>query len=142
MREMLAHENIGLGVATPLLRTQETLELALGGRDVARIVSRGLGEIDFGSYEGGPLADYREWAWTNAPDTPCPGGGESRIEAAARFAAALDTLLERPEGVVPPARIGHGPHATPHALDAGAVACAAETLRAWASTPRFADLPV
>jgi broad specificity phosphatase PhoE len=162
VREMLADENIGLGVATPLLRTQETLELALGGRDVERIVSRGLGEIDFGSYEGGPLADYREWAWTNAPDTPCPGGGESRIEAAARFAAALDTLLERPEGVVlavshalpirhvleasqgrfPPARIGHVPHATPHALDAGAVACAAETLRAWASAPRFADLPV
>jgi broad specificity phosphatase PhoE len=161
LREMLAHESIGLGVATPLLRTQETLELALGGRDVERIVSRGLGEIDFGSFEGGSLAVYREWAWTNAPDTPCPGGGESRIEAAARFAAGLDTLLQRPEEVVlavshallirhvleasqgrfPPARIGHVPHATPHPLDADAVALAAHTLRAWASAPRFADLP-
>jgi broad specificity phosphatase PhoE len=64
LRETLAHEPISLGVATPLARTQETLALALGARDVPRIVVPGFGEIGFGAFEGGMLADYRAWAWT------------------------------------------------------------------------------
>jgi probable phosphoglycerate mutase len=160
LREALAYEPVDLGVATPLARTQETLALALGARDVPRIVLPGLGEIGFGAFEGGPLADYRSWAWTNEPDAPCPGGGESRVQAAERFAAALDAFLERPEDVLlavshalpvryvldasdgsfPAARIAHVPHATPFRLDAEAVERAAETLRVWATAPRFADL--
>lgn len=155
----IAHDAIGLGVATRLLRTQETLELALHGRDVERIVLPALDEIGFGSYEGGTLAEYRSWAWSNEPDALCPGGGESRVDAADRIAAALIELLERPEetilavshalpvryvldasdGSFPAARIARVPHATPFALDAAAVELAAETLRVWASAPRFAD---
>jgi broad specificity phosphatase PhoE len=146
-------------VATRLARTQETLELALGGRDVPRIVLPTLDEIGFGSFEGGPLAHYRAWAWTNEPDVVGPGGGESRAHAAERFAAALDTLLARPEEVVlavshalpiryvldaadgsfPAARIGHVPHGVPFELDGEAVERAAETLRVWATSPRFTD---
>lgn len=152
---------MGLGVATRLARTQETLELALAARAVERIVLPGLDEIGFGAYEGGPLADYRSWAWTHEPDAPCPGGGESRVAAAERIADALDVLLGRPEDVVmvvshalpiryvldasagrfPTARIEHVPHATPHALGADTVERAAETLRSWAGAPRFDDLP-
>ena len=159
LRETLAYEPIGLGVATRLARTQETLELALGGRDVPRLVLPGLDEIGFGSFEGGALADYRTWAWSNEPDALCPGGGESRVAVAERLAAALDVLLARPEetvlavshalpiryvldaadGLFPAARIAHVPHATPLALDAEAVERAAETLRVWATAPRFAD---
>lgn len=159
LREALAHEPIGLGIATPLRRTQETLELALGDRAVERIVAPGLGEIGFGSFEGGALAEYRTWAWTNEPDTLCPGGGESRVQAAARFADALDDLLRQDSDVVlavshslpiryvldasdgsfPAARIEHVRHATPFRLGADAVERAAETLRAWAVSPRFAD---
>ena len=159
LRETLAYEPIGLGVATRLARAQETLELALGGRDVPRLVLPELDEIGFGSFEGGALADYRTWAWSNEPDALCPGGGESRVAVAERLAAALDVLLARPEetvlavshalpiryvldaadGLFPAARIAHVPHATPLALDAEAVERAAETLRVWGTAPRFAD---
>jgi broad specificity phosphatase PhoE len=159
LREALAHEPITLGVATRLLRTQETLDLALGGRDVDRIVVPGLDEIGFGSYEGGMLSDYRRWAWTTEPDVVGPGGGESRVAVAERIAGALRMLLERPEetvlavshalpvryvldasdGSFPAARIAQVPHATPFGLDAEAVERAAETLDVWATAPRFAD---
>jgi broad specificity phosphatase PhoE len=160
LRETLAYEGVELGVATRLARTQETLDLALGGLDAERIVLPALDEIGFGAYEGGPLADYRGWAWTNEPDAVCPGGGESRVEAAERIAGGLDLLLSRSEDVVvavshslpiryvldasdgrfPAARIEHVAHATPFALSADAVEQAAETLRVWATAPRFVDL--
>lgn len=159
LREALAAEPIGVGVATRLARTQETLELALGERDVPRLVRSGLDEIGFGAYEGGPLAEYRAWAWTNEPDAVCPGGGESRVQAAERFAAGLDDLLrlsadvvlavshslpiryvlDAADGSFPAARIEHVGHAVPHRLAADAVERAAETLRDWARAPRFAD---
>jgi len=100
LREALAGPELDLGVATRLVRAQETLELALGEREVPRIVLAGLDEIGFGAFEGGSLAAYRAWAWSHPPDAPCPGGGESRAEAAARYADALDELLARPEDVV------------------------------------------
>ncbi len=160
LREALAREPIDLGVATRLRRPQETLELALGGREVERLVVPGLDEIGFGAFEGGPLAAYRAWAWSNEPDVLCPGGGESRAAAAERIAGALRTLLERPEeailavshalpiryvldasdGSFPAARIAQVPHATPFALDRDAVERAAETLAVWATAPRFVDL--
>ena len=156
----LAAEPIDLGVATRLARTQETLELALEGRNVPQIVLPGLDEIGFGSFDGGPLADYRAWAWTTEPDAVCPGGGESRVHAAERFASALDELLARPEEVIlavshalpvryvidasdgsfPAARLAHVSQATPFRLDAEQVERAAETLRVWATAPRFADV--
>ena len=161
LRESLAHESLGLGVASRLARTQETLELALGGRDVPRLVLPGLDEIGVGSYEGGPFTAYRDWAWATAPDVACPGGGESRAGAAERIAGALETLLERPEeavlavshslpiryvldaadGVFPAARVEVVPHAVPHRLAAEAVERAAETLRRWAAEPQFAERP-
>ena len=159
LRETLAYEPIGLAFATRLARAQETLELALGSRDVPRLVLPELDEIGFGSFEGGALADYRTWAWSNEPDALCPGGGESRVAVAERLAVALDVLLARPEetvlavshalpiryvldagdGIFPAARIAHVPHATPLALDAEAVERAAETLRVWGTAPRFVD---
>jgi broad specificity phosphatase PhoE len=161
LREALAGEEVDLGVATRLVRTQETLELVLGPRLAERLVVPALDEINFGGFEGGPLEDYRSWAWTHEPDAECPGGGESRVEAAVRVAGALDALLERIEDVVlavshalpiryvvdasdgtfPTARITPVPHAEPFSLEADAVRRAAETLRAWAHSPRFDDLP-
>lgn len=158
LRESLLGRPIGLGVATRLVRTQETLALALGERDVERIVLPGLDEISYGAFEGGPLPDYRAWAWSHGPAAPCPGEGESRVEAAVRVAGALDELLGRPEevvlavshalpiryvldaadGRVPTARIGPVAHASPYALDAAAVQRAAAAMRAWAAAPRFA----
>lgn len=155
----LAGERIDLGVATELRRTQETLALALAGREVPRLVVPGLNEIRFGSFEGGPLRSYREWAWTTQPDEPCPGDGESRAAAASRIAGALVLLLAQEEetvlavshalpiryvvdaavGAVPAARIEAIAHATPYRLSREQVAAAAATLRAWVAKPRFRD---
>ena len=159
LRTMLTDDDIGLGIASELRRTQETLALAVEGREVPTVIVRQLNEINFGSYEGGPLAAYREWAWSTAPDAECPGGGESRAAMAARVAGALDWLLARPEDTIlavwhalpiryvlegaagrpPPARIGTIPHADPYRLERADVERAAEHLRAWVLAPRFAD---
>jgi broad specificity phosphatase PhoE len=161
LRSELAARRIDLGVATRLVRTQETLEVALDGRDVPRVVLPELDEIRFGSFEGGPLEPYRAWAWSHPPDAAGPGGGESRAEAAARYADGLEALLERPEDAVlavshslavryvldasdggfPASRVTPVGHATAHELPADAVARAAKTLRAWAAAPAFADAP-
>jgi broad specificity phosphatase PhoE len=158
---LLASESIDVGFSSRLFRTQETLDLALAGRDVPRIVEPLLDEIGFGSFEGGPLATYRTWAWENDPTAPCPGDGESRADAARRIAKVLRILLERPEetllvvghampiryvieasgGRFPTARLAPVPHATPFWLERPAVELAAGTLAYWAEAPRFADTP-
>lgn len=158
---LVASDPIDVGFSSRLLRTQQTLDLALAGRAVSRLVEPLVDEIGFGSFEGGSLAAYRRWAWEQDPHAPCPGGGESRTAAARRFVAALSTLLSRPEetilvvshalpiryvldasdGRFPAARLEQVPHATPFRLDRDAVSLAAETLRGWAEAPRFTDTP-
>jgi probable phosphoglycerate mutase len=147
----LSGEPIELGMATPFRRTQETLALALAGRGVPRAVVAELGEIRFGAFDGGPLADYREWAASSSPSAPAPGGGESRAQAAARFARGLELVLARPErtvlvvryvldaarGLVPAARMEAVEHAVPARLSATEVAAAAELLAGWSLAPRF-----
>ena len=157
--EALADVHIDLGVSTEMRRTQETLELALAGRAIPRIVVPELNEIHFGRYDGGPLDDYRAWAWSEPPDVRAPGEGESRADGAARYALGLRILLERPEpvvlaighalsiryvvdageGLVPAARMAHVPHAEPFRFSAEEVERAASLLEAWSAAPRFRD---
>jgi len=157
----LAGSRVDLGVATELRRARETLEVALAGREVPRIVMPQLNEIRFGAFDGGALATYREWAWSEEPDVRPPGDGESRSEVAARIADGLDALLARREAVIlavghalpvryildaadgrfPAARIDHVEHGTLHRLDADSVQAAAETLRVWSEEPAFRDVP-
>lgn len=155
----LAGEPIELGVATELLRTQETLAIALDGRDVPRLVVPELNEIRFGAFDGGSLSAYRAWAWTEEPDVRPPGDGESRAEAAGRIADGLDLLLAREEhtlfgvghalpiryvvdaadGLFPAARIEPVAHGVLYPLEADAVERAAEALRVWSEEPAFRD---
>lgn len=154
---LLDDDEISLGVATELARTQETLELALGAREVPRLVVGDLNEIDFGSYADGPLDEYRAWAASQSPAERAPGGGESRAVAAARFARGLRRLLDRPEpvvlhvghalalrytvdaaqGLVPAPLMAPVEHATPFRLSASLVASAAALLEGWSRSPRF-----
>jgi broad specificity phosphatase PhoE len=53
----LEGERIDLGASTELRRTRETLELALAGRAIPRIVVPELNEIAFGRFDGGALDD-------------------------------------------------------------------------------------
>lgn len=159
LRRTIADEAVGLGVSSRLARAQETLEVALGQRDVERLVVPELDDIHFGAFEGGPLTDYRAWAWAQPADAGCPGGGESRLDAALRVASALELLLQRDErlilavshalpvryvvgaadGVFPPRRIGTIPHAHPYRLSREQLTHAIATLRRWATDPRFSD---
>ncbi len=156
---LLAETDIALAATTELARTQETLRVALDGVDVPTILVPELNEIHFGSFDGGPLEAYRAWAAGHSPSVRAPGGGESRADAAARFARGLRVLLRREEptillvghalalryvidaaeGIVPAARMAPVPHAHPLELTRDHVVRAAELLAAWSASPRFRD---
>jgi broad specificity phosphatase PhoE len=77
-------------------RARETAELALAGRRVRLEIVPELGDVGFGSFDGRPLADYRNWVAAHTP-TEAPPGGESRVETLWRFASAFRSILARPE---------------------------------------------
>lgn len=153
----LAGEEIALGVASELARTQETLELVLAGRAAPQLVVGDLNEIGFGSFADGPLDEYRAWAASHAPAEPAPGGGESRATAAARYARGLRRLLERSEstvlhvghalavryvidaarGLVPASLMAPVEHADVVRLSAAEVRSAAVLLADWSRSPQF-----
>lgn len=157
--QLLAEETISLAATTDLARTQETLALALEGRDVPTILVPELNEIHFGSFDGGLLDTYRGWAGSHSPDERAPEGGESRADAAARFARGLRVLLGRDEavvllvghalmiryaldaadGLVPAARMAPVEHAHPYRLDREAVERAVDVLETWSAVPAFRD---
>jgi broad specificity phosphatase PhoE len=154
---LLADEPISLAATTEFARTQETVALALDGHDARVIVVPELNEIDFGDFDGGPLDVYRAWAAARSPSERAPGGGESRADAAARFARALDVLLARGEEtillvghalmiryaldasaeLVPAARMAPVEHAYPYPLERVDVERAAELLASWSLEPAF-----
>jgi probable phosphoglycerate mutase len=155
----LADEPIEVALTSRLARTQETLALALDGRDVPVRIEAELDEIHFGSFDGGPLDAYRAWAASHLPDEPAPGGGESRAQAGARFARGLRIVLARPEahvlvvghalsirylidaaeGHVPAARMAPIEHAFPYRLTRAEAERAASFLEEWSAAPRFRD---
>jgi broad specificity phosphatase PhoE len=92
----LANLPIDLCVHTPFLRTRETAEVALAGRDVPFEEVPELGDIDIGELEGKTVEDYRAWKREHTRHDPFPSG-ESLDAAARRYADAYERLLERPE---------------------------------------------
>jgi broad specificity phosphatase PhoE len=149
-------------VASALRRTQETLDVALAGNEVPRLIVPELNEIHFGSFDGGLLNDYRAWAASEPPTVRAPGGGESRADAAARYAQGLRRLLERSEavvlfvghalslryvldgarGLVPAPLIVPVEHAVANALSADDVRAAATLLEDWSRSPAFRAPPL
>jgi broad specificity phosphatase PhoE len=156
---MLVEEWIDVAMTSRLARTQETLALALDARAVPVVVSAELDEIHFGAFDGGALDSYRAWAAAHPPDEPPPGDGESRADAARRFARGLRLVLARAErrvlvvghalairyavdaanGLVPAARMAPVDHALPYRLDRDDVECAATLLEVWSDAPSFRD---
>ena len=78
LAEVLAAEEISVAMTSRLARTQETLGLALDGRDVRVVIAAELDEIHFGSFDGGLLDDYRAWAAAHPPDVPAAAGKVGR----------------------------------------------------------------
>jgi broad specificity phosphatase PhoE len=155
--EALRHEAIDLCVITEFERTRKTADIALEGREVPRLVVPELNDIDVGTFEGGPLETYLEWARTASP-LDVPPGGESRAGAAARVARGYRVVLGRNEEHVLviahglPIRYlmlavaGEGPrpvldkvdYATPYRLTRREMLEAVDDLERWADDPAWA----
>jgi len=93
----IADDAIDLCVTTEFERTKQTADLALEGRDVPRLVVPELNDIRVGDFEGGLLETYRAWARERSPVEVPPGGGESRAQAAERYARGFRIVVARPE---------------------------------------------
>ena len=151
--QQLANLDIDLAVATRFLRTQETVELALRGRDIPLLVDPDLDEIRAGGFDGQPISAYWAWKDEHGHGERFPRG-ESLDDATLRYADALRRLLGRSEGVtlvvchelairyIAEAAVGANPlgrsetwiaNATPYLFDEMALRSAAERLDALAS---------
>ena len=96
----LATEPLDLGVHSGFPRTRRTLELALDGRDLPVLEEPRFADPRAGDFEGRTLDEYRAWAWNERSGVEAPGGGESRLAIARRYADAYRGLLERPERTI------------------------------------------
>jgi broad specificity phosphatase PhoE len=57
----LANLHIDLAVGTRLLRTQQTIGIALNGREVPVLIEPGFDELQVGDLEGALIEAYRSW---------------------------------------------------------------------------------
>ena len=94
--QQIKHIPVDLCVHTRFVRTHETAEIALDGRDVPFEVEPLLDDIDVGDLEGVPLQEYRAWKREHVRSDDFPGG-ESLDDAARRYAEAFRKLLQRSE---------------------------------------------
>ena len=153
----LAGETIDLCVVTEFERTRRTAEVALDGRPVPLEAWPELNDPRAGDFEGGPLDAYREWAWAHTSRDEPPGGGESRLAVATRYAAGFRRLLERPETTIlavlhslPIAyvlaaarggdiarRVELVEYARPYRLAPAQLRAAVERLEAWCAAPTW-----
>jgi broad specificity phosphatase PhoE len=94
----LANLHVDLAVGTRLLRTQQTIDIALDGRQVPTLIEPGFDEIHAGDLEGARIEAYRSWRDQHTVRDRLPHG-ESIQDALGRYADALRRLLDRTETV-------------------------------------------
>jgi probable phosphoglycerate mutase len=94
-RQIAALE-IELVVTSRFPRAEQTAAIALASRDVPHVVVSDLDDVRVGELEGRTIPEYRAWKRGRPRNEPFPGG-ESLDAAAARYAAAYRSLLDRPE---------------------------------------------
>lgn len=146
--ELVAH--------TSFTRTRRTAELAWPGTPLLLVPE--LDEIRFGRWEGTRWGEgYEEWARSSGAEDACPGGGESRVEAARRYVHGFRALLERSEerialvahgaqvrylllavaGAPPTRMLEHVPPAEPFPVERPELERALDLLEAWVAEPAF-----
>ena len=153
----LARDRIDLCVVSEFLRTQETADIALAGRDIPRLVLRDLNDPNYGEFEGRELDEYRGWARARRSSEEPPGAGESRVTIVRRYARGFRSVLERPDAAV--LVVGHSlpiayvlaavrgddpapivplvEHATAYRLAAADLERSVERLEAWSAAPTW-----
>jgi len=97
-RQIAALE-IELVVTSRFPRVQQTAAIAIGARSVPHIALQDLDDVRVGELEGRTIAEYRVWKHEHTRSEAFPGG-ESLDAAAARYADAYRSLLDRPERAV------------------------------------------
>jgi probable phosphoglycerate mutase len=157
LADEISREDIELCVTSELERTRQTADIALAQRPVGRIVLAELNDPLYGSYEGGPLDAYVEWALANDSVAVPPGGGEGRQTIVARYAAGFRRILDRPErailvvahslpiayvlmaleGLDPARRVPVVEYAKPHAVSASELTRAVVRFEAWCAAPSW-----
>lgn len=157
-RSLLGRE-LDLYVTSEFRRTQETAEIAVAGRELPWLELPELNDIRVGAFEGGSLDLYTSWAHGHEPEEQPAGGGESRLEAAARFVRGFRIVLAREEPVI--LVVTHGlavsflreaaagrtfhahhtlvPYARPFEFGAEELARALERLENWLLDPRWSE---
>jgi broad specificity phosphatase PhoE len=145
----LAGLHVDLAVGTRLLRTQQTIDLALAGRPVPTLIEPGFDEIRAGDLDGAPIEAYWSWMDQHTAGDRLPHG-ESIGDALQRYTNALRRLLARKEKVTlvviheialryiaaaaatgsSPVNDTAVPNATPYLFDEAAVRRAAGSLAA------------
>jgi broad specificity phosphatase PhoE len=99
LAQQIAHMPFELCVYTRFLRTRETAELALAGRNVPFEEMPELDDIDIGELEGQTIDEYHAWKRAHTRGDRFPGG-ESLDDAALRYADGFELVLERPERTI------------------------------------------
>jgi broad specificity phosphatase PhoE len=94
----LASLDVDLAVGTRLLRTQQTIDVALDGRQVPTLIEPGFDEIRAGDLEGARIDAYQSWRDQHTAGDRLPHG-ESIEDVLRRYAGALRRLLARKEMV-------------------------------------------
>jgi broad specificity phosphatase PhoE len=153
----LAKTEIDLCATSEFERARQTADVALGDRDVPRLVLPQLNDPRYGRYEGGGLDVYREWAGSVGSEIEAPGGGESRRQIVTRYVRGLRSLVERPEATVlavchslpiayalaaldgdpPGVRMPLVQHAHAYPFDADGLARAIDVLDGWLAAPTW-----
>jgi broad specificity phosphatase PhoE len=151
----LAGLRVDLAVGTRLLRTRQTIDLALHGRPVRTLIEPGFDEIRAGDLDGADIDAYRSWRDQHTAADRLPHG-ESIDDALRRYADALRRLLDRKEKVTlvviheialryiaaaaatgpSPLNETAIPNAAPYLFDDPAVRRAAASLATLALTPK------
>ena len=88
----LANLPIDLAIGSSLLRTRETISIALDGRAVPVLAEPGFDEIRAGDLDGKPIQAYWDWLGQHTAGDRLPHG-ESLDDALRRYAGALGWLL-------------------------------------------------
>jgi broad specificity phosphatase PhoE len=94
----LANLEIDLAVCSRLLRTQQTVDLALQGRPIPVVIEEDFDELRAGDFDEQPIETYWSWERRHTESARLPNG-ESLDEALLRYAAGLRRLLSRTEPV-------------------------------------------
>lgn len=95
-RILVPTSEIAVCFASNFGRTAESAQLVLGEHAASLRAVAGLGELDYGTFEGQPFLDYAAWLSEHGPWVRPPGSAESQREAIARMLEALRTVVDCP----------------------------------------------